>query len=72
MDALSPRLLIDDFPAAVEFYRGVLQELFEIQPVKVVPERDGGRTCAPPTSVLPTAPCWNCSLTERVSPPERF
>jgi catechol 2,3-dioxygenase-like lactoylglutathione lyase family enzyme len=38
MDALYPRLLVDDFPAAVEFYRGVLQELFGIQPVKVVPE----------------------------------
>jgi catechol 2,3-dioxygenase-like lactoylglutathione lyase family enzyme len=38
MDALYPRLLVDDFPAAVEFYRGTLAELFGIQPVKVIPE----------------------------------
>ncbi|GAA1533779.1 VOC family protein [Kribbella lupini] len=38
MDALYPRLLVDDFPATVEFYRGVLDELFGIQPVKVIPE----------------------------------
>jgi catechol 2,3-dioxygenase-like lactoylglutathione lyase family enzyme len=38
MDALYPRLLVRDFPAAVEFYRGVLGELFDVQPVKVIPE----------------------------------
>ncbi|QNE20444.1 glyoxalase/bleomycin resistance/extradiol dioxygenase family protein [Kribbella qitaiheensis] len=38
MDALYPRLLVRDFPAAVDFYRGVLAELFDIQPVKVIPE----------------------------------
>lgn len=38
MDALYPRLLVDDFPATVEFYRGILEELFGIQPVKVIPE----------------------------------
>lgn len=38
MDALYPRLLVDDFPATVEFYRGILAELFGIQPVKVIPE----------------------------------
>ncbi|MFI5713001.1 VOC family protein [Kribbella sp. NPDC051620] len=38
MDALYPRLLVRDFPAAVEFYRGVLTDLFGVQPVKVVPE----------------------------------
>ena len=38
MDALYPRLLVDDFPTTVEFYRGVLDELFGIQPVKVIPE----------------------------------
>jgi hypothetical protein len=38
VDALYPRLLVDDFPAAVEFCRGVLDELFGIQPVKVIPE----------------------------------
>ncbi|MEV6283148.1 VOC family protein [Kribbella sp. NPDC051770] len=37
MDALYPRLLVDDFPATVAFYRGVLDELFGIQPVKVIP-----------------------------------
>ncbi len=38
MDALYPRLLVDDFPATVDFYRGILEELFGIQPVKVIPE----------------------------------
>jgi predicted enzyme related to lactoylglutathione lyase len=38
MDALYPRLLVRDFPAAVDFYRGVLQELYDVQPVKVIPE----------------------------------
>ncbi|TWD81339.1 putative enzyme related to lactoylglutathione lyase [Kribbella amoyensis] len=38
MDVLSPRLLVRDFGTAVEFYRGVLAELFGVQPVKVVPE----------------------------------
>ncbi|MEU4394291.1 VOC family protein [Kribbella sp. NPDC023855] len=38
MDALYPRLLVGDFPAAVEFYRAVLAELFGVQPVKVVAE----------------------------------
>lgn len=38
MDALYARLLVGDFPAAVEFYRGVLAELFDVQPVKVIPE----------------------------------
>ncbi|GAB3812981.1 VOC family protein [Kribbella italica] len=38
MDALYPRLLVDDFAATVEFYRGALEELFGIQPVKVIPE----------------------------------
>lgn len=38
MDALYPRLLVHDFPAAVEFYRGVLADLFGVEPVKVIPE----------------------------------
>jgi predicted enzyme related to lactoylglutathione lyase len=38
MDALYPRLLVRDFPATVEFYRGVLASLFGVEPVKVVPE----------------------------------
>jgi predicted enzyme related to lactoylglutathione lyase len=38
MDALYPRLLVRDFPASVEFYRGVLASLFGTEPVKVVPE----------------------------------
>ncbi|GAA0942360.1 VOC family protein [Kribbella koreensis] len=38
MDALYPRLLVRDFPASVEFYRGVLASLFGVEPVKVVPE----------------------------------
>lgn len=38
MDALYPRLLVRDFPTAVDFYRGVLADLFGVQPVKVIPE----------------------------------
>jgi catechol 2,3-dioxygenase-like lactoylglutathione lyase family enzyme len=38
MDVLYPRLLVTDFPAAVEFYRDVLAELFDVQPVKVIHE----------------------------------
>jgi predicted enzyme related to lactoylglutathione lyase len=38
MDVLYPRLLVRDFPAAVDFYRSVLQELYDVQPVKVIPE----------------------------------
>ncbi|MFC5264940.1 VOC family protein [Kribbella qitaiheensis] len=38
MDALYPRLLVRDFHATVEFYRGVLDELFGVQPVKVIAE----------------------------------
>jgi predicted enzyme related to lactoylglutathione lyase len=38
MDALYPRLLVRDFPVAVDFYRGVLQELYDVSPVKVIPE----------------------------------
>ena len=38
MDALYPRLLVRDFPAAVDFYRPALAELYDVQPVKVIPE----------------------------------
>ncbi|MCK2216102.1 VOC family protein [Actinomadura sp. ATCC 31491] len=38
MDALYPRLLVRDFPAAVAFYRAALRELHGVDPVKVVPE----------------------------------
>ncbi|MFG1820264.1 VOC family protein [Kribbella sp. NPDC049174] len=38
MDALYPRLLVRDFPAAVDFYRTALTELYDVQPVKVIPE----------------------------------
>jgi predicted enzyme related to lactoylglutathione lyase len=38
MDALYPRLLVRDFPVAVEFYRSVLAELFGVQPDKVLAE----------------------------------
>ncbi|AQZ66352.1 Lactoylglutathione lyase and related lyases [[Actinomadura] parvosata subsp. kistnae] len=37
MDALYPRLLVRDFPAAVAFYRPVLRELLGVEPVKVLP-----------------------------------
>lgn len=38
MDALYPRLLVRDFPAAVDFCRTALAELYGVQPVKVIPE----------------------------------
>lgn len=38
MNALYPRLLVRDFPATVEFYRGVLASVFGVEPVKVIPE----------------------------------
>jgi catechol 2,3-dioxygenase-like lactoylglutathione lyase family enzyme len=38
MDALYPRLLVRDFPAAVDFYHTALAELYDVQPVKVIPE----------------------------------
>jgi catechol 2,3-dioxygenase-like lactoylglutathione lyase family enzyme len=38
MDVLYPRLLVRDFPAAVDFYRNALAELYGVHPVKVIPE----------------------------------
>ncbi|MFC0038522.1 VOC family protein [Actinomadura rayongensis] len=38
MDALYPRLLVDDFAASARFYEEALRELLGIEPVKVVPE----------------------------------
>jgi catechol 2,3-dioxygenase-like lactoylglutathione lyase family enzyme len=38
MDALYPRLLVNDFDACVRFYEAALKELLGIDPVKIVPE----------------------------------
>jgi catechol 2,3-dioxygenase-like lactoylglutathione lyase family enzyme len=38
MDALYPRLLVDDFATSARFYTDALRELLGIEPVKVVPE----------------------------------
>lgn len=38
MDVLVPRLLVDDFPATVAFYEGVLRDLLGVEPVKVLPD----------------------------------
>ncbi|WP_246363512.1 VOC family protein [Nonomuraea rhodomycinica] len=38
MDALYPRLLVRDFPAAVAFYQAVMRDLHGVEPVKVIPE----------------------------------
>ncbi|MER6945283.1 VOC family protein [Nonomuraea sp. NPDC000554] len=38
MDALYPRLLVRDFDTAAAFYQAVLDELFGVKPVKVLPE----------------------------------
>ncbi|WP_019631774.1 VOC family protein [Actinomadura atramentaria] len=38
MDALYPRLLVDDFDACARFYEATLLELLGVRPVKVLPE----------------------------------
>ena len=38
MDALYPRLLVDDFDAATRFWSAALRDLLGAQPVKVLPE----------------------------------
>ncbi|WP_242910108.1 VOC family protein [Actinomadura terrae] len=38
MDALYPRLLVDDFDRCARFYAAALEELLGIQPVKLLPE----------------------------------
>ncbi|TYK43448.1 VOC family protein [Actinomadura decatromicini] len=37
MDALYPRLLVDDFEPAARFYAAALRELLGIEPVKLLP-----------------------------------
>ncbi|MEV5575435.1 VOC family protein [Spirillospora sp. NPDC052269] len=37
MDALYPRLLVDDFDACARFYTAALRELLGIEPVKILP-----------------------------------
>lgn len=36
MDALYPRLLVEDFDAAARFWTGALRELLSIEPVKLL------------------------------------
>ena len=38
MDALYPRLLVDDFEAAARFYTAALRALLGVDPARVVPE----------------------------------
>jgi catechol 2,3-dioxygenase-like lactoylglutathione lyase family enzyme len=38
MDALYPRLLVDDFDACARFYEAALEELLGIRPVKLLPD----------------------------------
>ncbi|WP_173091833.1 VOC family protein [Actinomadura verrucosospora] len=40
MDALYPRLLVDDFDACARFYAAALDELLGIQPVKLLPDAE--------------------------------
>lgn len=40
MDALYPRLLVDDFDGCARFYAAALRELLEIEPVKLIPEAE--------------------------------
>ncbi|WP_433469374.1 VOC family protein [Spirillospora sp. CA-128828] len=40
MDALYPRLLVDDFGACARFYEAALRELLRIEPVKLIPEAE--------------------------------
>ncbi|MGW3245194.1 VOC family protein [Streptomyces sp. NPDC001070] len=38
MDALHPRLLVEDFDTAARFWTAALRDLLGIEPVKVIPE----------------------------------
>ncbi|MEU4094921.1 hypothetical protein [Streptomyces sp. NPDC026673] len=38
MDALHPRLLVEDFDAASRFRTAALRDLLGIEPVKVIPQ----------------------------------
>ncbi|GAA2143625.1 VOC family protein [Actinomadura napierensis] len=38
MDALYPRLLVDDFDACARFYEAALDELLGVRPVKLLPD----------------------------------
>ncbi|WP_141576226.1 VOC family protein [Actinomadura sp. WMMA1423] len=40
MDALYPRLLVDDFRACADFYEAALRALLGIDPVKLIPEAE--------------------------------
>ncbi|MBO2464066.1 VOC family protein [Actinomadura violacea] len=40
MDALYPRLLVDDFGACARFYAAALDELLGIRPVKLLPDAE--------------------------------
>ncbi|MES9539730.1 VOC family protein [Spirillospora sp. NPDC049024] len=40
MDALYPRLLVDDFPACARFYEAAMRALLGIEPVKLLPEAE--------------------------------
>jgi catechol 2,3-dioxygenase-like lactoylglutathione lyase family enzyme len=40
MDALHPRLLVDDFGACARFYEAALRELLRVEPVKLIPEAE--------------------------------
>ncbi|MEU4825161.1 glyoxalase/bleomycin resistance/extradiol dioxygenase family protein [Actinomadura citrea] len=40
MDALYPRLLVDDFRACAGFYEAALRALLGIEPVKLIPEAE--------------------------------
>ncbi|UNO39580.1 VOC family protein [Streptomyces sp. MST-110588] len=38
MDALYPRLLVEDFETSVTFWQAALRDLLDIEPVKVIPQ----------------------------------
>ncbi|MEN2416664.1 VOC family protein [Streptomyces rimosus] len=38
MDALYPRLLVEDFETAARFWEGALRDLLGIEPVKILPQ----------------------------------
>ncbi|WP_131742244.1 VOC family protein [Actinomadura roseirufa] len=40
MDALYPRLLVDDFESCARFYTAALEDLLGIRPVKMLPEAE--------------------------------
>jgi hypothetical protein len=58
MDALYPRLLVEDFDSAARFWTAALRDLLSIEPVKVLPEAGYANWTARPFSSSTPAATW--------------